>query len=370
MNKIRIGAIEAVCIICIITLSNILLAGPQIILRSTGSSALLNTFFISLLAFIVFYIIYLLFKNFKNSDILDISSFLAGNWLKVLLGISIILFLLLYASTNYRDMAENLKIIYFQNINITYILLLIIIPVAIVNCFGFNTVIKCNLIILPLILLTILIIFILGMPKFVLQNIFPILGNGIKSTFLTGSQNISVFGGLIYLFLIMPLLKRKDDFKKVSFTSLAVSSIALTLSTACLLFILPVSIITKESIPFYIAIKQISLGNFIERVDILFLFIWLLTIFSNLSILISFILLIFKKITNIEDTKPLILTFCSILLGIALIYKNENQLTLAKVTIYKNIFLILVLGVNISILVLANIKKKIKDKNKTIAEVN
>ena len=92
MNNTKLGYIEAICIICIITLSNILLSGPQNILSSSGSASIINAIYISLLALAIVFIIYSLFKNFKNSDILDIGEFLAGNWLKVLLGIIFILF--------------------------------------------------------------------------------------------------------------------------------------------------------------------------------------------------------------------------------------------------------------------------------------
>ena len=142
MDSKKIGLIEAKKIVCIVTITNVLLNAPKNILKTTGSGAILNVIYITFLALALGYIIYLLFRNFQNSDILDVGEFLAGNWLKVILGIFFILFLLFYASTVLRDIGENLKIIYFHHVNISYILLLFILSIAIVNFFGFK--IKTN----------------------------------------------------------------------------------------------------------------------------------------------------------------------------------------------------------------------------------
>lgn len=366
MNRTKISILEAICLICIASLSNLLLSGPKRIIKNSGSASILNVLYISLLAFAIVYIVYLLFKKFTNSDILDVCGFLAGNWLKISIGILTVIFLISYASMNYRDIAENLKIIYFQNIDISYLLLLLILPIAIVNLLDFKTVVKCCLIIVPLILFSIFLVFILNTSNFTYQRMFPIFGNGIKSTFADGSQNIIIFIGLAYLFFLMPLLRKKEDYKKIAFSSIGISSFAILLATSCLLFTLPISTASEESMPIYLATKQISLGNYVERADILFLIIWILTIFSNLSISIAFVLEIIKKITNIQDNKPLVLPLCSILYGIGLCYKNISQLNLAKDSIFKNGFLILVLGLNIIILILANIKLKFQEKNKSL----
>lgn len=368
MNSTKIGYIEAICLIAIFTITNVLLYTPKNIINNVGSSAILNVIYISILALIIAYIIYKLFKNFKNSDILDIGEYLAGNWLKILLGICFIGFILFYASTILRNIGENLKIIYFQNVNIAYILLLFVLPVAIVNFFGPKTVIKCNLIMVPLILITIILIFIFTIPKFTYQRIFPILGNGFNSTFIKGSASIIAFGGFAYLYFIMPLLKEKKDFKKVSFISTIICAISILLSVISLLLIFPFVIPANESVPVYLATREISFGNFIERTDILFILIWILTVFTNLSVAMAFILHIFQKITHIEDTKSVTFCFSSILFALSLIYTNLVGLNTAQNQFYTYAFVSIILVLGLGVLILANIKYKHQNKNSELKE--
>ena len=329
-----------------------------------GSAAIINVIYITILAFIFAYIIYSLFKNFKNSDILDIGEFLAGNWLKILLGIIFIGFILFYASIILRDIGENLKIIYFQNVNIAYILLLFTIPVAIVNFLGFRTVIKCNLIMVPLILVAITLIFIFTVPDFTYQRMFPILGNGLDSIFLKGSSSIILFGGFAYLYFLMPLLKEKKDFKRTTLVSVAICGYSTLISVISLLFIFPFVIPANESVPIYLATREISFGSFIERTDILFILIWILTIFTNLSVSMAFIVQIFKKITHISDSKAVVFCFSSILFAISLIYDDLLQLSFAENQIYFYAFIGIIFILGLIVLILANLKQKRLNKHK------
>ncbi len=219
MSSSKLGYIEAISVLVIITISNVLLNEAKNAFKNTGSGIVLNIIYVSILALILTFVIYKLFKNFKGLDILDISEYLVGKKFKYILGLIFIFLLLFYASLVLRDMGENLKIIYFSNVNISYILMLLIIPAAIVNMLDFKTCVKCNLIMVVTITVVSSVLYLPIIPKFVFQRIFPILGNGANTIFLTGTSLISSFGNLLYIFFIMPLLKDVKDFKKVSFIS-------------------------------------------------------------------------------------------------------------------------------------------------------
>ena len=84
--------------------------------------------------------------------------------------------------------------------------------------------------------------------------------------------------------------------------------------------------------------------------------------------MIAFILLIFKKITNVQNKSAISNCFLAILFGISLIYSNILQIRFLQSTIYKKSVLIFIFGVNIAILILGNIKQMILKRKKV--EVN
>ena len=360
MKNFKIGTIEAICLIVIVTITHTLLSLPKTILGVSGSASFINIIFITILMIFITLFIVKLFKKFDTSDILDISKYLGGSIFQKIIGTIFILYLLFISAILLRSIAENLKLIYFQDMNISAICIVFIIAISLVNRLHFKNVIKCNMLITIFISISIIMIFILSISKFNLNRIYPILGNGTNSIFISGLGNIFAFGSVFYLYFLIPILKKPSSFKKISIISLILTSIFLLISIASLLFIFPQIVSEEGSMPIYLATREISLGRFINRADALFVLIWILAILSYLSVLIAHSLNIFKKITNIQDTKPLAFCFGEILLAACLIPENISQIKFAEDTIYKYSAIIIAFGVCILILILANIKKRRK----------
>ena len=260
MNN-KIGNFEAIAIIVIVIVAHILSNLPQTLLQSTNSSTALNVIYISLLTFGIVYIISKIFKKFPNNDILDISEFVGGKCLKITLGIVYILYLITIASFLVRNFSESLKIIYFPNTHFSAIVLIFIIVGMTLNKFGFKTVIKCNLIIIPLVLLSLLVIFFSTLDEFTIQRFFPILGNGFNETFVIGASNIFSFSGIIILYFIMPLLNNADSYKRVSFISIFISSIYLLLSVVSLLLVIPMISSAESTLSIYLSAREVTFGD-------------------------------------------------------------------------------------------------------------
>ncbi len=126
----------------------------------------------------------------------------------------------------------------------------------------------------------------------------------------------------------------------------------------------PLEIASGSNIPIFLEVREITIGNFIQRTDAFFVIIWLLTILSYLSIMMAFTLLIFKKITNIQNQEAVSNCIFAILFATALSYDNILQIRALQSTVYKNWFLIFIFGFNISILFFANIKQHLIKKKK------
>lgn len=211
---------------------------------------------------------------------------------------------------------------------------------------------------MPFMLISIFLIIFGTSKEFVFQRITPIFGYGYKETFLIGTSNIFAFSGLAYLYFIMPLLKEKSNFKKTSVISMGISWIFLFLSVASLLLVLPFITYSEELNSLYIITRLVKYGNFLQRTDALFIYLWILSTMSYLSIVSFFILNITKKITNIEHESALIYSYAGILLGLCLIPNDTVELKFLEDTLFKYSTLIINFIICPIILILANLKKK------------
>lgn len=362
MNN-KMGNIEAIALIVIVIIAHILSNLPQTLLHSTNSATALNVIYISILTLAICYIICKIFKKFPNSDIIDISEFLGGKPLKITMGVIFIIYLMIIVSFLLRNFSESLRLIYFPNTHFSAIILIFIIAAIVLNKFGFKAVIRCNLIILPVVLISLLIIFFSTVKEFTIQRFFPILGNGFNSTFIVGATNIFSFSGIILLYFIMPVLNDSNSYKKVSYISVIISSVYLLLSVISLLLVIPMISSAESSLSIYLAAREVEFGSFFQRVDATFILIWMLSIFSYFSVIFSYILFIFKKIFKNKHSKPMMYCFSTLIFAISLLPKDAVQINTMSDTVYKYLSLTLVFGISMFLLILANFKKKKVNSN-------
>jgi len=120
---------------------------------------------------------------------------------------------------------------------------------------------------------------------------------------------------------------------------------------------------TNEITPLYNATRYIEFGKFFQRLESLFLLVWILAFACYLSIAIKFSMNILKNILNLETKKTLIDLFGILILGIALVPKNYAISDKFETEIYPYLVLGITFALGISILIVANFKKGIKGRS-------
>ena len=359
MDKIeRIGALEAICLIITVTVNQIIFNAPNLILQSSGSSAWINVIYISIIAIIFTYIIFKIFKNFPSSDIVDISDYLGGKILKYIIGIAYIAFFFIVNFICICYFANALKLIYFHNTPLVILLILFIIPPIVINKYGLKSISSVNLAFIPFVFLSIIILFIGASSEFDFNNIFPLFGFGVKETFLYGFTNLFSFSGIGFLFFLNPFLKKHGDFKKIAITSIIISALYLFLSVLCLLLSYYFMTTNDQLSSLYLLTRMVEFGTFLQRVDAIFILIWILNNFSFTAISTFFIITISKKLIKVKDAKQLIYPLSALTFSLCLAFNNIADIKYFAKTYFINIMLILIFIISLIILIFANIKLK------------
>ncbi len=364
MTNQKIGNFEAIALVLTVMVNHVVLNLPKRIISSTSSGTIVNILFITIVALVIVYLICKLLEKFPNLDILDIANFLGGKWLKTLIGILFLAYFLFTVSITLRSFSEGLKIIFFPRSSVGVIMILFLVAIVITNKLGFHAIVRSNLFVMPIILFSILFVFISNFGNFTVQRALPLLGEGAYTTFFAGTSNLFAFSGIVYLYFIPPYLKNISDQKKISLISVLLSGICLLLSVATLLFISPSAITAEETFPLYLASRNIEFGRFLQRLDALFLLIWIISLVAYLSISFSFATKVFQKLLNIKHTKWYIGLFTLFIFTFSLIPENMYQIIFIENTVYQYVVLVIVFAVALSLLVLANIKYNVIQKKK------
>lgn len=366
----QIGNFQAIALILIIVINHLILGTPRTLIAETGTGTILNMLYVFLLVLLLIFIINKLFNNFKGKDIVDISEFLGGKVLKVIVGIVFIIYFLVILSTTVRVIVQDLEIIYFQNISIYVLTLAILASIVFVYKYGSSAVVKCNSIIAPIVGIAILIIAFSNVQDFSLDRIFPILGFGAKETFITGASNIFAYSGLAILYFIMPMLKDSKIFKKVSIVSTILVGILIVGSVSSLVLSFPFIENINEISSLYVESRDISYWQVFQRIDGLFVFSWILALLSYISVVLFIIVVIFRKLTNAKKEFPVVLAFATITYVTTLIPNNIAMIRFLEDIVFKYTNIIVAIFLSLIILIFANIKYKIVNRKNTIINSN
>lgn len=360
MENTKIGNKEAIALLVTITFNHIIMNITKAIIDSTESASLINVLYVGIAAIIFTSIICYFLNKFPTLDLIDISEYLGGKVLKWIIGILFVGYFIFFAGNLLNMFSLCLEIIYFQLVKTKYVVGLFLIGAVLVCIMRHNAIFRSTLIIFPFLIISTLFIFIGDFRYFVFEKMYPILGNGIYTTFISGLSNMFALQGLAYIYFMPPKLKEPNQLKKVAITSIVLSCIFLLISVAIILFMFNGFVETDELLPLYSAVKYIEFGSFLQKLDSTFVLIWIVAFVSYLGIALNFSSNILKKLTNIENEN--IFTY---LLAIALFFvgiwqKNYAFSKFIAGTVYKYAFFILVIGISLLILLSATIKQKIR----------
>ena len=360
MENTKIGNKEAIALLVTIAFNHIIMNITKSIIETTASASLLNILYVSIITIIFTCIICYFLNKFPTLDLIDISEYLGGKLFKWIIGLLFIGYFIFFSGTLLNLFSYCLEIIYFQLVKIIYIVSLLVICAVVACTMRHNAIYRSTFIIFPFLITSTLFLFISNFRYLEFEKMYPIFGNGLYTTFISGLSNMFAFQGLAYIYFMPPKLKESNQIKKVAITSIVLSCLFLLVSIAIILFMFNGFVETDELLPLYSAVKYIEFGSFVQKLDSTFVLIWILAFVSYLSIALKFSSNILKKLTNTENEN--ILTY---LLGIALFFlaiwqKNYAVSTFLADIVYKYAFFILVVGISLLVLLSATVKQKIR----------
>lgn len=361
-DNCKLNKLEAIFIIIIVMINKLILNIPYYVVSLVGTGVIVNVIYIGIIDFVFSLILIKLFEKFQNSDIIDISEFLGGKILKWIIGIISILLFFTVAFITLSDFSNVLQTIYFSDFPILYILLFFIIAILFANLHGLRGITNIICFTVPFALLSIFITLTGVLKDFNIENFTPILGHNIKTTFLIGLSNCFSMYIITYFYYIKPYIKDAFNFKNIVITSYTISWILLFLTVIPIMTLFNANTESNPLNSLYLLSRKIELGTFLQRTDAIFILLWIISIFSYLSFVVFLINKTIKKLINVTNDKMLSFPICSILFGLSIIPFNNAQIRFIENTMYRYLILSIVFCLGMIIMILANIKFKLKGK--------
>lgn len=318
-SNFKIGTWEAVATLGCISLIPILLTIPTYDAESFGTATFAHNIYSAIITLIVISILLKLYKGFENMDTLDIVQYGVGKWAFVLCGLLLIAYLFILCVLTFSEFTQNLQNVIFPDAPQEYVGILFGIAIIISLYLGIRGIFRTASLIAPLIGFAFLMMFIILYKDVDLTNFTPIFGNGVSNFWAQGLNRIGRFEGVFYFLLISPYVKSQAKTAYLSFLQTAL----LVLPTIFLLIgIIPYPSIIENYFPIFELTRLISLGRFIQRVDSVFILLWILATFVYMSLTIYFLILYVQKVFKLKYSNRLIPLFTMNIIAVSSIFVN------------------------------------------------
>ena len=284
--------------------------GTHMMYNEGRNDTLISSIIGFILSFILFYIVRWIVNKNEKEDVFELNKSIFGNVLGRILNIALWIGFFLVATIIMYSMADFLNTEYLPDTSIDYLKILVILPIVYVSTKSLATLIKTNQM-LSLISLGIIILCFVGIfDSFEFRNLEPLFSTSKTSIF----KNIITYFILSSLPLSMFLITSKNNIKddknlnKNMLKVFILSNIVTIAIISGTILTLGIEYIEIFRFPEYIALKQFSLFNILERVENILAMQYF---FNNLGLLC---MLYYYLIKLLPQTK--IKKYYSIILGI------------------------------------------------------
>lgn len=316
-SNFKIGTWEAVATLGCISLIPILLTLPTYDSESFGTATFAHNVYSAIVTLIVISILLRLYKGFENMDALDIVKYGAGNTLYLICGIALISYLFILCVLTFSEFTQNLQNVIFPDAPQEYVGIFFGIALIISLYLGIRGIFRTASLIAPLIGIVFLFMFIILFKYIDLTNFTPLFGNGIETFWAQGLNRIGRFEGVFYFLLISPYVKSQ---KKTAYLSFLQTCLLVLPTIFLLVGIISYPSIIENYFPIFELTRLISLGRFIQRVDSIFILLWILATFVYMSLTIHFLILYIQKIFKLKYSTRLIPLFTMNIIAVSTIF--------------------------------------------------
>jgi len=243
--------------------------------------------------------------KFPNKTIIEYSQLLLGRWLGKLIGVILIWYWISIAAVTARALGEAYTTVFMPETPILAFIVIITFLACNAARKGIELLGRMSELILPVVTATGLFVIILPYSEMKFRNLLPFLSHGFKPIIKTTGVGIAFFVEFIVLGMILPYLNKPKDAPRFSTYAVLFSGLLMTIFTVSLVAIFGPTTSTLF-FPSFSLSRMISIGQFLERIEVLPVGAWTLTSGIAVGMLIWASALGLSQILSASQFRPLV----------------------------------------------------------------
>ena len=316
----KFGKTEAVCLLTITMTSKVFFSNPAAFISYVGNSAWYATLISASVSAVMFYFIYLLLKRFEGDDLPQIFEKSMGRWAGGILSLLLALFLVALVTTRISETDEFLRVYVMPKTPNFFITGIFMVCIAVYSLLGIESMARFGKVISYSLLAGLILVLVLSVQNYDVNNLFPIFGYGGGKTLLHGVARSASYGEIIVIAIFATSFQGSGYIKKEGFLSIILSAVIVSACTLAYTLTYPYYTAREITAPIYEMTTLIDYGRFVQRVEAWFLYVWIISSFLSATVMFYAFVHIFCRVFKIEDKRPVIIGSAVIVYALSMMH--------------------------------------------------
>ncbi|WP_263432856.1 GerAB/ArcD/ProY family transporter [Metabacillus rhizolycopersici] len=316
----------------------------------------------------MFSIYYLLYRQYPTLMLTGYTRKIFGKYVGWVVGLLYVVLFLYGASRNVRDFGDLLLSSTMNETPVLAINILMVLAICYVLYLGIEVLARtAEVLIVSLVffgLIGNLFIYFSGNIDF--QNLQPLLEHGWEPIIMTAFKLTTFFpfGELIAFTMLLPYLNQSKLVKRVWLTALIASGLILSYTLSLNIAVLGVDQVERSTFPLLSTIAKVNLLDFIQRLDVLVVYTFLITMFFKISIFLYCAVIGIADLFKVKNHQQIIfpigviLTILSMMIASNFAEHVEEGFNIVPYTLYIPFFVIVPLLMLVVSLIRNHINKQ------------
>ncbi|MDQ0883545.1 endospore germination permease [Peribacillus sp. V2I11] len=281
----KIGVRQFTILVFLFTIGGIILIIPSMLASEAKQDAWISAILALGIGVLVIPLYRALGSRFPDKSLVEYSEGILGKWLGKTISLLFCSYFFVNAALTLRSIGEFMTTQIMPETPIQAIFIIYLGIVIMGTRIGLEPLSRAAEIFFPCVIFLFLLLALSLLPQIKIENIQPMLEEGIKPLFRAVIPYIgSTFLELVVFLMFVPYNNRIQNIGKALWIGTLMGGIMLTIISLLTILVIGADLTESQVYPSYVLAKKINVGNFLTRIEVMMAIIWFLTIFFKLTV--------------------------------------------------------------------------------------
>lgn len=332
MGKVRIDRLGALYLMIALLCAELFTPQARMLAYDAGAAAWLVALLGGLLALASIWPLHALLRRFPSQSLADISKHVLGRAAGTAVTLTYSLFFVVICGMLLREFAMTFSMTMMPKTPPSAILLVFVGVVLFAAYRGIETLARMAAYLFPVLIALYALTIVGTLPKISPTQLLPFWGLGVTNTLALSLPELSMFSEAVGMGVLAALLPPRET-KQVGWRSLAISIGVHVLTYTWLAMMFPYPMGSRLALPQFEQTRMVEAGEFFQRFESLFIFLWFFVAAFKLSLALSNAAIFFGEAAGLPDYRPLLFPLALMSYATAFVPQNELQAVWLNTTV-------------------------------------